>query len=443
MENGGGEYPWQTVLSGRAEWLRGRNWVSLLVLTLILLGNSRVFADVGGADQSGRVSELVVKVNGVPIQWDAGHYPRLYGGRTLVPLFRVVEATGDKVTWYDSFLNGYEGLAVVERNLQRNPLPSGSVIPAHSSQYLRVKLWPRAAEHGGRPDRMLMEWTTPSEVTTRPLTRSQWIATDIRLINGRTYVSVRLLMEALGYHVQWEPWSNSVNIDTKTVQRSSESDLQQALAFPLRNLMAPDSGRAAFVFDHSRPLASTPASMFHLTRLLDQANSIARYSMDNTRTAVVVESEQTIYVVDKRSGRKLHEIHWTHGVRRMTAQEAEHFLAELQDEADQVTYFTMLLGLVIGGAIDTKGDRILEILKNAGGATAGYFGGRLIQSTKSDIDVCYKAAKAARSSSDPTEPIIAVAWVGNSMSKCFEHGHPEPVTLEELMEDAPSYYPGN
>jgi hypothetical protein len=414
---------------------------ALLVLSL-LIGSGVAQADPGGSDGRGLPRDLVVKVNGVPIEWDQGHKPGLYNGRTLVPLFKVVEATGDKVGWYDNWANGYEGLVIVERDLRKNPLPAGSVIPAHSGQYIRVKMWPRRTEQGGYPDRMIMEWTTPTGHEGHPGPRSMRIQSDLRLINDRTYVPVRHLMESLGYQVEWDEWSGSVNINTRAVQAPSESDFAAAARIRLRNLMHPSSGKTAFVIDQSSPIDATPATVFHLTRLLDQAGAIAHHSLDPNRAVVVMDNYKTITYTDKRTGRVLHEVHWTHGARRMTAAEAEHFIAELQDQADAISLFMILMGVVVGGAIDTKNDKVLDIIKNAGGAGAGYVLGKIIKSDVDDISLCYRAAKASNKDAGPNDPIITVTWVGNSLSRCFEDGHPDLVTLEELMEDDSAYYPG-
>lgn len=127
-------------------------------------------------------SDVTVTINGVPVEFDQP--PIIQNGRTLVPVRAVFEAMGCDVQYYP----GHEGFY------------DAYVIISDISRWINISIGSTEVKVSScDPNDNLDNTTWNSDV-------------PAQIINGRTVVPVRVLSEALGYNVQWDGNTRTVNI---------------------------------------------------------------------------------------------------------------------------------------------------------------------------------------------------------------------------------------
>jgi len=180
--------------------------LALLVVVFTSLMMATAFANGG----------IGVTIDGVPVEFQ-GQQPTLVDGRTLVPVRGVFEQLGFNVSW-DGVLR-------------------------------QITLT--------RPSHTVVLTVDQATFTTNGATHTLDVAAQI--INGSTMLPIRAVVESVGYELDWDGATNTVLIETNTVETLEATIFEMTNAHRVQNGLAPlvaSEELAALARSHARDMVT-------------------------------------------------------------------------------------------------------------------------------------------------------------------------------------------
>lgn len=147
-----------------------------IIISLIVLANLLAFPTAFAENETPSVPTITVTLNGEKLEFDVDPY--IENDRTLVPMRKIFEAVGANVAWDDEMKT-----VVASRMISNNPIFVAIQIGGESAFVNNVKT----------------NLDTPAKI-----------------VDDRTFVPLRFVVEALGEKVEWDGNTYTVIITTNT-----------------------------------------------------------------------------------------------------------------------------------------------------------------------------------------------------------------------------------
>lgn len=147
-----------------------------IIISLIILANLLAFPTAFAENETPSVPTITVTLNGEKLKFDVDPY--IENDRTLVPMRKIFEAVGANVAWDDEMKT-----VVASRMISNNPIFVAIQIGGESAFVNNVKT----------------NLDTPAKI-----------------VDDRTFVPLRFVVEALGEKVEWDGNTYTVIITTNT-----------------------------------------------------------------------------------------------------------------------------------------------------------------------------------------------------------------------------------